>query len=112
MQEGIYRTRAGRIIVRRHAGAKRPLPSRGRSPVSGRRQWPGSLAEDQAQREQAARIGEVFPHWLVMWGAHSREYWAYPRFGAPKGTMAHSADPSDLAATMRKMQTATTEWPR
>jgi hypothetical protein len=63
---------------------------------------------DRDQRRLAARIGEAFPHWLVMWGAYSRQFWAFPRFRAPRGTIAHAADPGDLAAHMREVQAAST----
>jgi hypothetical protein len=77
--------------------------------VRGQRSWPTLASDDHEQRRQAARIGEVFPDWLVIWGAYSREFWAYPRFGVPRGTIAHSADQSDLAAQMRSVQAAALE---
>jgi hypothetical protein len=52
----------------------------------------------------AARIEEVFPEWFVMWGAYSRQFWAYPLFDAPAGTIVHAASASDLAAMMRRVQ--------
>ncbi len=48
----------------------------------------------------------VFPGWLVMWGAHSRQFWAYPCFDAPPGTILHAPDPSELAGMMRRVQRA------
>jgi hypothetical protein len=66
---------------------------------------PGRRAgDDREQREIAARIGAAFPSWLIMWGAYSREFWAYPRFNVPKGNIVHSAAPGDLAAEMRHLQ--------
>ena len=59
---------------------------------------------DKSARTAAHQIGRDFPQWLVMWGSYSREYWAYPTFAAPSGTIAHSRDPNDLAQQMRKMQ--------
>jgi hypothetical protein len=61
---------------------------------------------DPGQRERATRLGQVFPHWLILWGAWSQCYWAYPRFRAPRGTILHAADPGDLAAQMRQVQAA------
>lgn len=75
----------------------------------GRAPLPPARERDQDERRQAARIGEVFPHWLIMWGAWSREYWAYPRFRAPRGTIVHAADPGDLAAQIRAVQSAFTD---
>jgi len=48
-----------------------------------------------------ARLGQVFPCWLVMWGAYSREFWAYPVFGGP---VEHSPNPNDLAGMMHRAQ--------
>jgi hypothetical protein len=59
---------------------------------------------DDFCRRAAMRIEHDFPHWLVIWGPYSREYWAYPRFHAPRGTIAHSADPNVLARDMRAIQ--------
>lgn len=75
---------------------------RHRPPLSPRRE------HDPGQRERAARLGEVFPHWLIMWGTGSRRYWAYPRFRAPRGTILHAADPGELAALIRQVQAAAT----
>jgi hypothetical protein len=59
---------------------------------------------DPGQRELAARIERAFPRWLVMWGAYSRQFWAYPCFRVPRGTIAHAARPDDLAVMMRQIQ--------
>jgi hypothetical protein len=59
---------------------------------------------DPDQRELAARIERFFPRWMVMWGAYSRQFWAYPRFRVPRGTIAHAAKPDDLACMMREIQ--------
>lgn len=61
-------------------------------------------AASTARRETATRIEQDHPLWLVMWGAYSEEYWAYPRFDAPKGTILHSPDPGDLTSDMRAIQ--------
>lgn len=76
----------------------------------GRRAGPGRLSlmheRDRAERQLAARLGKAFPHWHIMWGAWSRQFWAYPLFRAPRGTIAHSSDPGDVAAQMRQVQAA------
>lgn len=59
---------------------------------------------DPDKREQATRIERAFPHWLVMWGAYSRQFWAFPRFRVPRGTIAHAASAGDLAGMMRAIQ--------
>jgi hypothetical protein len=63
---------------------------------------------DPGQRKQAARIERAFPHWLVMRGAYSRKFWAYPRFRVPWGTIAHATSPNDLAGMMRAIQQSAT----
>lgn len=75
---------------------------RQRLPLSPRRE------RDPDQRERATRLGEVFPHWLIHWGAWSRRYWAYPRFRAPRGTILNAADPGDLATQMRQVHASVT----
>lgn len=63
-------------------------------------------AYDQRERQIAARIARDFPRWLVIWGLHSRRFWAYPCFRVPRGTIADAANPDDLAAQMRSIQHA------
>ncbi len=41
-----------------------------------------------------------------MWGPHSRQFWAYPCFDAPPGTILNAVDPSELAGMMRRVQRA------
>jgi hypothetical protein len=45
---------------------------------------------------------------MVMWGAHSQEYWAFARFEVPRGVILHAADPNELARQMRDMELRTT----
>jgi hypothetical protein len=61
---------------------------------------------DPDLREQAARIERAFPRWFVIWGTHSRQFWAFPCFRVPRGTIAHAARPDDLAGMMREIQHA------
>lgn len=75
---------------------------RGQSPL------PPRSERDLDERRRAARIGAAFPHWLILWGAWSRRYWAFPRFRAPRGTILHAASPGDLAAQMRQVQAEVT----
>ena len=62
------------------------------------------LIYDPDQVELAERIGRAFPRWFVTWGAYSRQLWAFPRFRVPQGTIAHAADPGDLARMMRAIE--------
>lgn len=59
---------------------------------------------DSFCRRTAALIERDFPQWLVMWGPYSREFWAYPLFNAPRGTIAHSPNPNELASDMGTIQ--------
>lgn len=71
-------------------------------------------ADDREQRQQAVRLAEVFPRWVVMWGAWTRQFWAFPCFGVPRGTIAHSPDPSELAGRMRAVERSARDgygWP-
>src|SRR5260370_40433057 len=63
--------------------------------------------EQWQRRADCARIEQVFPGWLVMWGAHSRCFWGYPLFDVPAGTMASAENPAELAGRMRAIQRAT-----
>lgn len=53
---------------------------------------------DLDQRDWAARLSEVFPYWLIMWGTWSRCYWGYPRFRVPRGSIVCAADPGGADA--------------
>jgi hypothetical protein len=57
-----------------------------------------------AKRQMAARIQRDYPHWLVMWSAYYAEYWAYPCFRVPRGTVLHAAEPNELVRGMRTVQ--------
>lgn len=59
-----------------------------------------------AWRKTAARIERDYPQWLIMWSPYYEEYWAYPRFRVPQGTVLHDADPGELVAEMRAVQKA------
>jgi hypothetical protein len=57
-------------------------------------------------RETAHRIQKANRRWMVMWGVFSREYWAYPLFSAPSGTIMHAADAEMLLSRMREVELA------
>jgi hypothetical protein len=70
-----------------------------------------ALAAEPDRRATAVRIGRDYPYWLVMWGAYSRQFWAYPLFDAPRGTIVHSANPDELARAIQAMQISMTARP-
>jgi hypothetical protein len=62
---------------------------------------------DPAARRAAHRITQRNPGWLVLWGAWSREFWAFPTFHVPPGTLVHAPTPAGLLALMEKTELAT-----
>ena len=61
---------------------------------------------DPDQRRTAARIAQHNPQWVVIWGTATREFWAFPVFQVPAGTIAHHRDPAALTRQMLQIQTA------
>jgi hypothetical protein len=60
-------------------------------------------------REIATRIERQYPAWLVMWSLYYREFFAYPCFRVPQGTVLHYADPGQLVAEMFSVQRAASQ---
>ena len=69
---------------------------------------PGSSARidmtDDQERRVAAEIEQSHPHWAVMWGCHSRRFWAFPYFQAPQGTIVSAPDRDRLLADMHSIE--------
>jgi len=61
---------------------------------------------DPDQRCTAAQIAQDSPQWVVIWGTATREFWAFPVFQVPAGTIAHHGDPTVVTRQMRQIQTA------
>jgi hypothetical protein len=61
---------------------------------------------DPDQRNAAARIEHDHPQWLIVWGAHTRLFWAFPRFQAPAGTIIAAADTAELTTRMQHTELA------
>jgi hypothetical protein len=61
---------------------------------------------DPDERRAAALIARHSPQWVVIWGTATREFWAFPVFQVPAGTIAHHGDPATLTRQMRQIQTA------
>lgn len=67
-----------------------------------------ALAEQELEtgRRTASRMTSEFPRWVVMFGAASRRFWAFPLWeNATCGRLEH-ANPNNLAQTMRTMEVA------
>jgi len=50
--------------------------------------------------EVVARIQREYPGWFVMWSRYYQEFYAFPCFSVPKGTVLHHADPRQLVVQM------------
>jgi hypothetical protein len=64
----------------------------------------GDYGYDPVEREEAARLQEANPLWLIMWGVHSRLLWAFPLFHAPRGTVVSASSPDRLLDRMRQVE--------
>jgi len=60
----------------------------------------GGLCDPQ-EHTTAARIERGNPRWLVIWGTHSRRYFAFPRFNAQPGTIITGPGTAELLDGMR-----------
>ena len=72
---------------------------------------PGRVVYDPAKRHAAARLSRDHPGWLIMWGPHSRRYFAYPAFDAPPGTIVTEASSGALRAALRQAELAAARRP-
>jgi hypothetical protein len=59
---------------------------------------------DPGHHQEAARLQRAHPAWLVLYGAYSRKFWAFPTFATPPGTIVTAATPTDLAILMRQAE--------
>lgn len=63
----------------------------------------GSAADPQ-EHDTAARIEHSNPRWAIIWGTHSRRYWAFPRFTATPGTIITAPATTELLDGMREAE--------
>jgi hypothetical protein len=59
---------------------------------------------DDEERHVASEIELSHPDWMVMWGCYSRQFWAFPLFLVPQGTMVSASRRDKLLAEMRSVQ--------
>jgi hypothetical protein len=60
---------------------------------------------DAAQmRRIAAQMEEDNPFWIVVFGVYTREFVAFPRFTAPRGTIVTALYPDALPPRMRAIE--------
>jgi hypothetical protein len=56
---------------------------------------------DPHEHDTAARIERGNPRWAIIWGTHSRQYFAFPRFTATPGTIITAPATTELLDRMR-----------
>ena len=78
-------------------------------PASGSGHWSRRAYGGDDLQRMAARLTSVFLAWLVLWGSYSREFWAFPCFSAPAGTIFHSPNANCLAGMMHRLQRSVQE---
>ncbi len=61
---------------------------------------------DIEQRRIARQIAAHTTRWTVLWGLHSRRYWAFPLFDAPQRAIVHDSDPNGLLTQMQRAELA------
>jgi hypothetical protein len=61
---------------------------------------------DDQQQRYAAQLEHDHPSWVIIWGYHSRLYWAFPLFNAPQGTVVAAPSPAELTEAMRRAELA------
>jgi len=59
---------------------------------------------DEANRETARRLELDNPGWIVVFGAYTRQFVAFPRFRAPARTIIAAMYPAALPARMREVE--------
>jgi hypothetical protein len=59
-----------------------------------------------ARHREAARIRQEREGWVVIWVPHESCYKAYPKFRAPRGTVASASQPGELMTQMDQVELA------
>ena len=59
---------------------------------------------DESNYGTARQIENGHPHWMVVWGLYSRQYWAFPLLPVPPGTIVHAADPVMLVTAIEEVE--------
>jgi hypothetical protein len=61
---------------------------------------------DEHQRQIAAQLQRDYPNWVILWGLHTRLYWAFPTFAASPGTIITAPVPRQLTMRMQDSEHA------
>jgi hypothetical protein len=62
------------------------------------------LAADDEPGEIARHLEAESPNWLVLWGAYTHQFVAFPRFDAPRGTIVTAIYPDALVDRMQGVE--------
>lgn len=62
------------------------------------------MSDDEAEREAARRVESQRPGWMVVWGVYSKEYVAFPLFGAGSGVVIASGFASEIVSRMQEIE--------
>lgn len=62
---------------------------------------------DDDMRRIAERLESDNPLWMVVYGVYTRQFVAFPRFAAPKGTFIAAHYPGAVPARMRQIERET-----
>ncbi len=60
----------------------------------------------QQNRQMVESLRRRHPDWMVMYGAYSQMFWAFPLFTARPGHYVGTADPADLDRQMSAVEAA------
>ena len=68
------------------------------------RQFAPPSHDEEDHREQAARLDRDNLRWMVVWGAFSHEFVAFPLFQVPPGTVLCSQSGPEIERRMRQAE--------
>ena len=63
-----------------------------------------SFAANDEPCEIARHLEAKSPNWLVLWGAYTHQFVAFPRFDAPRGTIVTAIYPDALVGRTREVE--------
>jgi hypothetical protein len=72
--------------------------------VTAAQDTPSGRLCDPREHDTAERIERGNPRWAVIWGTHSRQYFAFPRFTATPGTIITAPATTELLDRMRQAE--------
>jgi hypothetical protein len=61
-------------------------------------------ANEDASREIAAQLEREHPNWIIIFGVYTKQFIAFPRFGAPRRTILTALYPQALAERIARAE--------